>query len=66
MGTGLREKRIRFRLEGLHRIGAGSETNWGLVKSSKAHERVGKFGGVASLLAVHAVPRRDGFLRRSA
>lgn len=61
MRVGLGEQGFALGLEGRHGVGAGGEAGRGLLKSNELHEGVGELGRVASLLAIHAAPRGDGF-----
>jgi hypothetical protein len=49
-------------LEGGDRVGAAGEAQRRFVLSGKLDQRVGEFGGVAALLAVHTLPCGDGLL----
>lgn len=52
MRVGLSEQRIRFRFEGLHRVGPASETSRWFLDLGKLHNCVGELDRVAALLAM--------------
>ena len=56
VGVGLLEEQLGPVLEGGDRVGAGGEAQRRLVLGGEVDQRVGELGGIAALLAVHALP----------
>src|SRR3982751_5552456 len=59
MRVSLVEERVTLALEGFNGIGTGGEANRWLVQGGQLDQGPGELGGVASLLAVHALPTLD-------
>src|SRR5215212_3462745 len=62
VGVGLGQQVVGLLLDGGDRVGAGREAQRRLLLTREPDQRLGELGGVASLLAVHAVPDGYGLL----
>src|SRR6187551_1079689 len=62
VGVGLGEEVPRLLLDSCDRVGAGGEAQRRLLLTCELDQGVGELGGVAALLAVHALPGSDRLL----